>query len=123
MEDYIGRENEIPFDFHFLKAAVAPRGLLETGSVDDVWANPRGSCHTFRAARELYSALGIPRGIASSVRYGPHAHTPEDFAKFLAFILACREGRPFLDDNADLVFGSLPKIYEWTKPENCFGKT
>ena len=117
MEDYIGRENEIPFDFHFLKAAVAPRGLLETSSVDDIWVNPRGSYHTFRAARELYSALGIPGRIASSVRYGPHAHTPEDYAKFLAFIRACREGRPFLDDNADLIFGSFPKIYDWSKPE------
>lgn len=120
MEEYIGREDEIPFDLHFLKAAIAPRGLLETGSVDDIWANPRGSYHTFRAARELYRALGVPGRIASSLRYGPHAHTPEDFGKFLSFIRACREGKPFLDDNADLLFGVLPKIYGWEKPDGCF---
>ena len=119
MEAYIGREDGIPFDFHFLKAAVAPRGLLETGSVDDVWANPRGSYQTFRAAREAYAALGVPGRIASSYRYGPHSHTPGDFLKFLDFITACREGKPFLDDNADLVFGSLPKIYDWTAPDEA----
>ena len=117
MEAYIGRENEIPFDFHFLKAAVAPRGLLETGSVDDVWANPRGSYQTFRAAREAYAAQGVPERIASSYRYGPHAHTVGDYQKFLDFITACREGKPFLDDNADAVFGCLPKLYDWSAPE------
>ena len=117
MEAYIGREDEIPFDFHFLKAAIAPRGLLETGSVDDVWANPRGSYQTFRAAREAYAALGVPGRIASSYRYGPHFHAPEDFRRFLDFITACREGKPFLDDNADRVFGTLPKIYDWSVPE------
>ena len=117
MEAYIGRENEIPFDFHFLKAAIAPRCLLETGSADDVWANPRGSYQTFRAAREAFAAQGVPGHIASSYRYGPHAHTPEDYRKFLDFITACREGKPYLDDNADSLFGALPKIYDWGIPE------
>ena len=117
MEAYIGREAELPFDFHFLKAAIAPRCLLETGSVDDVWANPRGSYQTFRAAREAFEALGVRGHIASSWRYGPHGHTIADFARFLDFITACREGKPFLDDNADSVFGDLPKCWDWTAPD------
>ena len=40
---YVGRENELPFDQHFLKALVAPRALLTTEALGDLWANPTGS--------------------------------------------------------------------------------
>lgn len=83
---YIGRDHELPFDQHFLKAAVAPRKLLETNGRDDTWANPEGSYITFEAAKEVYELYGVPENIAYRIREGGHAHSPEDFGALLAFI-------------------------------------
>lgn len=113
MEQYIGHEEDCPADLHFLKAAIAPRWLLESGSVEDIWSNPRGSYQTFRAAREAYRVLGVPERIASEYRYGPHGHLREDFRTFLDFILAAKNRKPFLKSNADAIFGHLPKIHSF----------
>ena len=117
MEQYKDREQDLPFDAHFLKAAVAPRWLLETGSVDDIWSNPRGSYVTYRAAKEAYKFLGIPERIACGYRYGSHGHWIEDFTNFLDFIAAAEEKKPYLWANADAIYGNLPKLYDWETPE------
>lgn len=115
MDAYKDREQDLPFDSHFLKAAVAPRGLLETGSVEDVWANPRGDYQTFRAAKEAFRAAGAEENLASVYRYGAHGCFPEDFAAFLQFVETRRAGNPFLLDNADRIFGRLESIYDEAK--------
>ena len=38
---FVGHESQLPFDQHFLKALVAPRALLSTEALGDLWANPR----------------------------------------------------------------------------------
>ena len=98
---YCGKEETLPFDQHFLKAAIAPRYLLATNSLDDLWCNPKGSYQTYLAAKELYRFLGVEERIDSVYRYGPHAHTYREFCLFLDFMDAARNGRPFLSGNAD----------------------
>ena len=117
MAEYRGREQDLPFDAHFLEAAVAPRWLLETESADDFWCNPRGTYITYRAAKEAFRFLGVEEHIASSYRYGPHAHGLPDYTKFLDFIAAAQRNEPFLADNADQFYGKLPKHYDWEAPE------
>lgn len=107
---YCGKEETLPFDQHFLKAAIAPRWLLATNSLDDVWANPKGSYQTYLAARELYRFLGVEERIDSVYRYGQHAHTYREFCLFLDFIDAARGGRPFLYGNADKVM-QMPFVF------------
>jgi len=85
LADYIGRENELPFDQHFLKAAVAPRLLLTTEALDDLWSNPSGTWHTHLAALEMYRFQGIKEKIAIWYRPGGHAHGPADFQALLDF--------------------------------------
>ena len=55
---YIGKETEMPFDQHFLKALVAPRALVSTEALGDVWANPSGTLKTHLAAKEVFKFLG-----------------------------------------------------------------
>lgn len=105
--EYVGREADLPFDMHFMKAAVAPRYLLETISLDDIWANPRGSYITYKAAKEVYTVLGVSDHIAMSCRYGPHAHTPNDFARFFDFIECAIQGKVYPWNNADQMFEYL----------------
>jgi hypothetical protein len=86
LAEYIGRESELPFDQHFLKAAVAPRLLLTTEALDDHWSNPSGTWHTHLAALEVYRFLGLAEKIGIWYRSGGHAHGLADFQVLLDFI-------------------------------------
>jgi hypothetical protein len=82
---FVGRESELPFDMHFLKALMAPRALLTTEALGDLWANPSGSWQTHLAAAKVYSLLGVPQNIACQFRSGGHDHSLEDWHTFLDF--------------------------------------
>lgn len=82
---FVGRENELPFDQHFLKAALAPRLLLSTEALGDLWANPSGTWHTHTAAQQAYRLLGVPDNIAIWYRQGGHQHSLPDFTALLDF--------------------------------------
>ena len=83
MGAYAGREAQLPFDQHTLKALVAPRLLLTTEARQDLWANPQGTWTTHLAAREVYALLGVPDHIACVLRDGDHQHSWADWCSFL----------------------------------------
>lgn len=85
LKDYVGRETELPFDQHFLKALVAPRALVTTEALGDLWANPTGAWQTHRAAREVFKFLDAEDRIGIHYREGAHAHTLDDWKTFLDF--------------------------------------
>ena len=84
--EYIGRESTLPFDQHFLKACVAPRLLLTTEGLGDLWANPTGTWHTHAAAAAVYRFLGIEDRIGIWYREGGHAHGVADWNALLDFM-------------------------------------
>jgi hypothetical protein len=83
---YAGRDGELPFDQHVLKALVAPRALLTCEAWGDLWANPSGTLRTHHAAREVYRLLGAPDRIGIAFRDGPHNHGPDDWRVALDFM-------------------------------------
>ena len=85
IRQYIGREAELPFDLHELKALVAPRLLLSTESRDDIWASPHGTRLTHEAARRVFHFLSAEENIGLYYRNGDHAHTLEDWLALLDF--------------------------------------
>ena len=91
---YLGRETELPFDQHSLKALVAPRCLLDTEALGDLWANPSGAWHTHVAAQVLYGFLGAEDKIAIWYREGQHEHSLADFTALLDFTDGQFFGRP-----------------------------
>lgn len=86
IRDYIGRETELPFDQHFLKALVAPRALWEGTALEDIWSNPPGSVATHEAAGAVYRLLGAEDRYAFETREGNHAHSAVSFTQFLDFL-------------------------------------
>lgn len=85
--EYAGREAELPFDQHFLLAAVAPRILHVGSGSEDAWADPQGEHYsTFLASRvwELYGPCDFEEAMPSEnskvisgnvgyhLRKGPH---------------------------------------------------
>lgn len=80
-----GREEELPFDQHFLEALVAPRPLFIRHALGDVWANQRGAYEMFKRAGKVWELLGSPENIAFSGRARDHYHEPSDWESFIDF--------------------------------------
>lgn len=104
MNEYAGREEEIPFDQHFLLALIAPRKLLVTSSTKDRWSGPYAEFLGLRYAQEAYQACkkrGIETWIwppageilmgedcAYYLREGEHGAEEEDWNAFLELLKA-----------------------------------
>jgi hypothetical protein len=91
---------KLPFDQHCLAAICAPRPLLYTNAVEDLWANPSGQFEMLKRATPVYRLYGAD-GLAAEtmpesgrlidsrlgyfIRPGPHSMTTADWEIFLAF--------------------------------------
>jgi hypothetical protein len=94
LRSYVGHEDQLPFDQHFLKALVAPRFLLTTEALGDAWANPVGTWQTHLAAQKVYDLLRSQDQLAICFRPGGHGHTYQDWCTFLDFADSCFRGLP-----------------------------
>ena len=97
MAEYANREQDLPFDCHFLKAMVAPRTLFISEAVHDIWGNPIGSWQTSMAAKELYKFLGAEDELYWYFRDGRHKHDVEDVAMLVNLIRHKKYGEPLSD--------------------------
>ena len=57
---YADREEEMPFDQHFLLALTAPRKLYLGCAEEDVWADPESEFRALSAVQEVYAINGAP---------------------------------------------------------------
>lgn len=116
LADYVDREDALPFDQHSLKACVAPRALLSTEALGDLWANPSGTYQTYAAAREVYRFLGAEEKIGIWFREGDHNHGLEDWQAFLDFadwqFRGIKPAYPF-DHNP---FPDMSLAFSWSAP-------
>lgn len=118
MREYIGNEQNIPFDSHDFKAMVAPRVLYVSEGAHDIWANPVGSYQTTIAAGEVYKFLGCEENLYWSFRRGGHDQKPEDIAMLVSLIKHVKGGEPLNDKFFKRPFGELESAYDWKAPEN-----
>lgn len=116
MPGYIGREAELPFDEHFLKALVAPRILLETEAASDIWANPVGSWQTAMAAKEVYRLLGAEENLVFSYRTGYHQHNIQDLKTLVEVMKSKIAGERLCEDSFHLPFPTPERIFDWHCP-------
>jgi len=80
------RDNQLPYDQHFLLAMVAPRPLLLTEAYEDRAANPPGTYAACQATQPVYALLGRCAHIGWSFREGGHAHSAADFIALLDYM-------------------------------------
>ncbi|MBR4672932.1 MAG: hypothetical protein IKP00_00560 [Victivallales bacterium] len=98
LDEYLWREENLPFDQHELMALSAPRPLAIATATDDQVADPRGEFLAAKAASEVYRLFGskglpadempvpdlnITGDISFHYRTGKHDQTPQDWAHYL----------------------------------------
>lgn len=80
-----GFEARLPYDAHFGKAIIAPRGFFNAHALQDYWANPFGTFLTFEAAKIVYDWMGVEERIKMHWRTGGHAQGVIDWLALLDF--------------------------------------
>ncbi len=120
-EQFSGRECELPFDQHYLKAAIAPRLLITTEALQDSWANPSGTWQTHLAAAEAYRFLEADDNIAVVYRQGGHLHGKADWFAMLDFADQHFCGLPPHRVSSTCPFTDLPKAFHWGAPARTAG--
>ncbi len=116
MKEYIGREQELPFDAHHLKAMVAPRVLFVSEAASDIMANPVGSYQTTEAAAEVFKFLGCEQNLLWYFRRGGHGQTVEDLCQLVNVIKHVKDGEPLNDRFFKLPFRPMAPAYSWKCP-------
>lgn len=116
LKEYIGRENELPFDSHFMKALVAPRILLDTEAADDIWGNPVGSWQTTMGAREVFEFLGAEQNLYWHFRAGGHYHAQQDVEALISLILHVKNGEKLPDTFFKTPFKKPELMFDWRNP-------
>ena len=66
---YAGHEDDMPFDQHFLLAAIAPRRLYIGLGEGDYWTGPRSQYRACFAAAPVYEALGAVPAFTGQDQY------------------------------------------------------
>lgn len=119
LRGFVGNEDRLPFDQHFLWALVAPRPLLVLEARGDLWANHLGTQQAFLAARAVYGALGATDRVGIGMRDGEHEQTDEDWRALLELADHALSGAALPDGRR---FDVLPlpeseRPFTWTAPK------
>ena len=117
--DFADTPDRLPFDLHFLRAAIAPRAVLSVDGLADHWANPLGTQITYEGARPVFDFLGVPERLGIYFREGRHGQTADDWATLLDFADYTFFGTmPVSGKQFDQVpFPNLSPAFNWTRPQ------
>jgi len=118
LRTFAGKVDRLPFDQHFLKALVAPRALLSTDALGDLWANPLGTQITYQAAQEVFDFLGVPDRSGLHFREGGHDQAAEDWRALLDFADEQFFGKRTDRDFKRLPFPDAEIAFTWKAPKN-----
>lgn len=120
--DFGNKETKLPFDQHWLNALVAPRLLLTTDAVDDVWANPLGNQASREAAMQVFNFLGAGDNIGMHFRSGGHDNSDEDWTALMDYADLRFFGIPSPRNFNARPYPSYSPTYSWSAP-TCYAPT
>lgn len=112
-----GQETRLPFDLHFIKAAIAPRAWFNANGLSDK-LNVEGSMVTWRAARVVYDWMGVKEKCAQWYRDGGHDQGAKDwkaladFSDFIFFDKPLPDSKSFYQEP----WPEIPAHFSWSAP-------
>ncbi len=83
--EFVGHEDKLPFDQHWLIALTAPRALLTEDGLDDHGISLPAVAASFLAAKPVFDLLGASDRLGIFFRPGGHHLQAEDWAIILDF--------------------------------------
>ena len=104
---FADREDDLPFDQHFLRALVAPRPVLSTDAYGDQWCNPPGTQLAWQWAQPTFDFLGVSKNNLIHFREGGHDQLAPDFAVLLDVADHFLKGKPLPQDLQQPPFPNL----------------
>jgi hypothetical protein len=81
----VKKECRLPFDMHIARSLCAPRCVITSNALDDIWGNLYGDYGTYLAAQEVYQFLGAGDNTAFFYRGGPHGYDKSEWLAMLDF--------------------------------------
>ncbi|MDR2483015.1 MAG: hypothetical protein LBD08_05215 [Treponema sp.] len=112
----LGQEALLPFDLHFVRAAIAPRMLITTEGLDDVWSNPFGTQLSWYASQPVYEWLGVPAHNVMRFREGGHAFNAEDWRAVIEYSHAAFRGDAMARFSRSSGGLELNAYFDWNRP-------
>ncbi|TFK32133.1 hypothetical protein BDQ12DRAFT_639141 [Crucibulum laeve] len=86
LSGFLNNSERLPYDSHFIAAAIAPRYMVIDEGQSDPYVNAKGTATVvYPAARVLYKWLGVEERIGMAIRTGGHCD-PSGHANVLPFL-------------------------------------
>jgi hypothetical protein len=80
-----GDECYLPFDLHTVRSLIAPRAIISTDALDDVWCGAFGTQLSFHASQPVFNFLDADGKNAMCFREGGHYISEYDWHEAIAF--------------------------------------
>lgn len=118
MNPFSEKPEQLPFDLHFLRAAIAPRAVISIDGLTDHWANPIGTQVTYAGAKPVFDFLGVPEKLGIYYREGGHGQTADDWGTLMDFAdFTFFNKKPVSGKRFDQVpFPKLSPAFNWKAP-------
>lgn len=116
LSKFIGHEDRMPFDQHFLMAMVAPRALYLNVAMEDPYSNPLSTQQTYLAAKQVYAFLGRGERIGWRSREGGHSFNADDWRALLDFADTQFFHRPVQTQFDNLPYPAITPDFSWKAP-------
>jgi hypothetical protein len=106
-----GDECYLPFDLHTLRSLIAPRAIISTDGLDDVWCGAFGTQLSFHASQPVFNFLQADGKNAMRFREGGHYISESDWREVLAFCDNTFYGMNLPHEYVTKCFHNVHRIY------------
>lgn len=112
--EFIDNVDRLPVDQHLLIALVAPRPLMNTEGLKDIWVNPEGAQLSHHAAKKLYSFLKAEDKISFRYRDVGHIPSTEDLLAYADYVF---HGKKLPEEFGRPAYKAELKAFPWDVPK------
>lgn len=113
-KQFVDKESRLPIDQHLLACLVAPRALMHTEGLKDLWTNPEGSQVSNQAAAHVYRFLGAEDKLSFRYRDVGHIPSTEDLLDYADYVFRGKKLPPEFGRRA---YRDEVKTFSWKLPK------
>jgi endo-1,4-beta-xylanase len=112
--EFVDNVDRLPVDQHMLAALVAPRALMNTEGLKDIWINPEGAHLSTIAAKKVYTFLKAEDKISFRYRDVGHIPSTEDLLAYADHVFFAKKLPP---EFGKMAYKEETKAFSWDVPK------